>query len=182
MTQHAVAPGVRHAIVIYGAAVRPGGVPSGAMRRRVEAALRLGARLDEGLGAPLYVPTGGLGDHPPAEAEVMAGLLREAGVPSAAILVEPTGRDTLGSTLACARLLRERGWDGAVVYAATSAYHLPRTVLLLRLAGLKAQACPPPPGPASARLLPRWRWRLREVAALPVDAALMAGLRLLGRV
>ena len=148
------------------------------MRRRVEAALRLGARLE----APLYVPTGGLGDYPPAEAEVMARLLREAGVSAEAIVTEPTGRDTLGSTLACARLLRERGWGGAVVHAATSAYHLPRTVLLLRLAGLRARACPPPPGPASARLLPRWRWRVREVAALPVDAALMAALRLLGRV
>lgn len=168
----------RHAIVIYGAAVRPGGVPSGTLRRRVEAALRCGATLD----APLYMPTGGVGDHPPAEAEVMARLLHEAGVEEGQILVEPTGRDTLSSTLACARLLRERGWGGAVVHAATSAYHLPRTVALLRLARLDARGCPPPPAPASARLLPRWRWRLREVAALPVDAALMAALRLRGRV
>ncbi len=168
----------RHAIVIYGAAVRPGGVPSGTMRRRVEAALRCGAVLD----APLYLPTGGVGDHPPAEAEVMAGLLCEAGVASAQILIEPTGRNTLRSTLACARLLRQHGWGGAVVHAATSAYHLPRTVMLLRLAGLDARGCTSPPGPASARLLPRWRWRLREAAALPVDAAWMTALRLLGRI
>ncbi len=167
----------RAAIVIYGAAVRPGGVPSGTMRRRVEAALRLGATLD----APLYMPTGGVGDHPPAEAEVMAGLLRAAGVPDGQILVEPTGKNTLRSTLACARLLRSHGWGNAVVYAATSGYHLPRTVLLLRLAGLDARLCPPPPVAASARLLPRWRWRLREVAALPVDTVWMAALRLLGR-
>ena len=168
----------RHAIIIYGAAVRPGGLPSGTMRRRVEAALRCGATLD----APLYVPTGSIGDHPPAEAEVMAGLLRAAGVASAQILVEPTGRNTLRSTLACARLLRQRGWGGAVVHAATSAYHLPRTVMLLRLAGLDARGCPQPPAPASSRFLPRWRWRLREVAALPVDAAWMTALRLLGRI
>ncbi len=167
----------RHVIVIYGAAVRPGGMPSGTMRRRVEAALRCGATLD----APLYVPTGGVGDYPPAEAEVMARLLRAAGVAPEQILVEPTGRNTLRSTLACARLLRQRGWGGAVVHAATSAYHLPRTVMLLRLAGLDARGCPQPPGPASARFLPRWRWRLRETAALPVDAAWMTALRLLGR-
>jgi uncharacterized SAM-binding protein YcdF (DUF218 family) len=148
------------------------------MRRRVEAALGCGAYLDR----PLYVPTGGLGDHPPAEAEVMARLLREAGVPAEAILAEPTGRNTLRSTLACARLLREHGLDSAVVHAATSAYHLPRTLLLLRLAGLRPRACPPPPGPASARLLPRWRWRLREVAALPLDAVMMIVLRLAGRI
>ncbi len=148
------------------------------MRSRIEAALRCGAALD----APLYVPTGGVGDYPPAEAEVMAGLLRAAGVADEQMLVEPTGQNTLRSTLACARLLREHGWGGAVVYAATSAYHLPRTVLLLRLAGLDARFCPPPPVPASARLLPRWHWRLREAAALPVDAAWMTALRLLGRV
>jgi uncharacterized SAM-binding protein YcdF (DUF218 family) len=176
--RHAVASETRHVIVIYGAAVRPGGVPSGTLRRRVEAALRFGATLE----APLYVPTGGVGDHPPAEAEVMTRLLRAAGVGENQILVEPTGRNTLRSTLACARLLRERGWGGAVVYAATSAYHLPRTVTLLRLAGLDARGSPPPPVPASARLLPRWRWRLREAAALPVDAAWMAALRLSGRV
>jgi uncharacterized SAM-binding protein YcdF (DUF218 family) len=164
-------------IVIYGAAVRPGGVPSGTMRRRVEAALRFGA----GLGAPLYMPTGGVGTHPPAEAEVMAGMLREAGVEAGRIIVEATGRNTLRSTLACAGLLRGRGLGEARVYAATSAYHLPRTVVLLRLAGLDARACPPPPGPASARFVARWRWRVREAVALPVDAVCMAVLRGGGR-
>jgi uncharacterized SAM-binding protein YcdF (DUF218 family) len=168
----------RHAIVIYGAAVRPGGVPSGAMWRRVEAALRLGATLD----APLYLPTGGRGRHPPAEAQVMADMLREAGVPARQILAEPTARNTLRSTLACARLLRAHGHGGAIVYAATSAYHLPRAVALLRIAGLDGRPCPPPPGPASTRFVPRWRWRLREAAALPVDAAWLGALRLLGRV
>lgn len=147
------------------------------MRRRVEAALRLGATLD----APLYIPTGGVGQHPPAEAEIMARLLRQAGVAEDQILAEPTARNTLRSTLACARLLRERGLGGAVVHAATSAYHLPRAVALLRLAGLDAHPCPPPPGPASTRILPRWRWRLREAAALPLDAAWLGALRLLGR-
>jgi len=176
--RHAVALMARHAIVIYGAAVRPGGLPSDAMRHRVEAALRLGATLD----TPLYVPTGGVGRNPPAEAAVMARMLREAGVAERQILVEPTGRNTLRSTLASARLLRERGHGSAAVFAATSAYHLPRTVLLLRLAGLDAHPCPPPPGAASARFLPRWRWRLREAAALPVDAVWLGALRLLGRV
>ena len=167
----------RQVIVIYGAAVRPGGVPSGTMRQRVEAALRCGATLD----APFYMPTGGVGYYPPAEAEIMADLLRAAGVASDQILIEPTGRNTLRSTLACARLLREHGCGGAVVHAATSAYHLPRTVMLLRLAGLNARGCPQPPGPASTRFLPRWRWRVRETAALPVDAVWMTALRLLGR-
>ena len=47
----------RPAIVIFGAAVRPGGQPSNTLRLRVEAALGLGRRLRR----PLYLPSGGLG-------------------------------------------------------------------------------------------------------------------------
>lgn len=162
------------AIVIFGAAVRPGGRPSTTLRWRVEAAAAFGlARPDA-----LFVPTGSVGRHGPAEAEVMADLLRRLGVPEASILPEPTGRDTLASVRAVARLLRGRE---RTVYAATSAYHLPRCLLLLRLAGLPAHACPPPPCPASARFCRRWYWRLRELPALPLDAALLLALRAAGR-
>ena len=160
------------AIVIFGAAVRPGGAPSGTMRRRVQAAVAFGARQPDAL----YVPTGGIGRHGPSEASLMAALLREAGVPEARILPEPTGRDTLSSVRAVTALLGARGHAGPV-YAATSAYHLPRCVLLLRLAGFDAHACPPPPGPASRRFGKRWYWRLRELPALPWDAALMLAAR-----
>jgi uncharacterized SAM-binding protein YcdF (DUF218 family) len=161
------------AIVIFGAAVRPGGEPSGTMRRRVQAAVAFGAAQPD----PIYLPTGGIGRYGPSEASLMAGLLRGLGVPDTRILVEETGRDTLSSVRAIAALLRARGHAGPV-YAATSAYHLPRCVLLLRLAGLDARACPPPPGPASRRFAKRWYWRLREVPALPWDAALLLAARL----
>lgn len=157
------------AILIFGAAVRPDGRPSGALRHRVEAAAAFGETLHP---LPLYVPTGGQGRHGPPEARVMADLLRAHGVPPARIAEEPTGTDTLSSVLACERLLRARGHAGPV-FAATSAYHLPRCVLLLRLAGLPARAVPPPPVPAAGAWHRRWYWRLREVPAIPWDAALM---------
>ncbi len=69
----------------------------------------------------------------------------------------------------------------APVFVATSAYHLPRCLLVLRLAGVAARACPPPPLPASNSRLMRWYWRLREVPAIPYDAALVVWLRLSGR-
>ena len=164
------------AIVIFGAAVRPDGSPSNTLRRRVEAAAAYG------LGQPnvVFVPTGARGRFGPPEADVMAKLLRDLGVSPDRILPEPTGRDTLGSVRAVSRLLRERGHTGPV-YAATSAYHLPRCVLLLRLIGLHARACPPPDSPAATSFWRRWYWRLRELPALPFDTALLLALRVVGR-
>ncbi len=154
-------------IVIFGAGVRPDGTPTPTLARRVAAAVRFGERLSP---PPLYLPTGGIGRHGPSEASVMASLLRDAGVADRRIRPEDTARDTLASVRLCAAMLR--GHDGPV-FAATSAYHLPRCLLLLRLAGVPARAVPPPPEPASRRPLPRWRWRLREVPALPWDVLLL---------
>jgi uncharacterized SAM-binding protein YcdF (DUF218 family) len=161
-------------IVIFGAAVRPDGQPSATLRRRVEAAAALG----RGLPGAIYIPTGGIGRHGPAEAAVMAALLRELGVDAAAIRPEPTAHDTVSSVRAVRRMLA--GHRG-IVFAATSAYHLPRCLLLLRLAGLAARPCPPPPAPAAAAWRKRWWWRLREVPAIPWDAAFVAWLRAAGR-
>lgn len=154
-------------IVIFGAAVRPDGQPSTTLRNRVTAAIALGRRL----AYPLFIPTGAKGRYGPAEATVMATLLGEAGVPGARIIQEETGTDTLSSTLAVRSILRQL--PPSPVYACSSAYHLPRCLLLLRLAGVQVRRCPPHPAPASSNLVKRWYWRLREVPALPYDAVLM---------
>lgn len=168
----------RAAIVIFGAAVQRDGRPSPTLRRRTLAAWRHGETLDP---PPLYVPTGGVGRFGPAEAAVMARLLRDRGVPQARILEEPTGTDTLSSALASLRLLRAAGHAGPVL-AASSAYHLPRCLLVLRTAGVAAGRVPPPPVPAARDCRRRWYWRAREVPALPYDAALTAWARLRGRI
>jgi uncharacterized SAM-binding protein YcdF (DUF218 family) len=165
------------AVVIFGAAVRCDGQPSNTLRLRVEAAIRFGARLP----GTIYVPTGAVGRFGPSEASVMTQLLQASAVPRQQILPEETGTDTVSSILAVVSLLRARGHAGPV-YAATSAYHLPRCVLLMRLAGLLAQACPPPTVAAARSFGKRWYWRLREVPALPWDAGIMLLARLRGRV
>lgn len=164
-------------IVIFGAAVRPDGTPSATLRRRVEAASAFAERYR----AALFIPTGAVGRYGASEASVMADLLRRLGIPADRVILEETGTDTLSSARAVARLLRAHGLH-VPVFAASSGFHLPRCVLLLRLAGIAARACPPPPMPRHEDRLMRWYWRLREVLALPYDAVLMLLLRAAGRV
>jgi uncharacterized SAM-binding protein YcdF (DUF218 family) len=161
-------------IVIFGAAVRPDGRPSQTLSHRVDAAARFGARFVR----PLFIPTGAKGRYGDAEATVMARQLIEAGFPAEAIREETTGTDTLSSVRAVARMVRGR----SPVYACTSAYHLPRCLTLLWLAGVRARACPSPPVPAATSQWLRWYWRLRETPALPYDALLMLWLWVVGRV
>lgn len=171
-------------IVIFGAAVRPDGRASQTLRYRVEAAARFGTRFAR----PLFIPTGAKGLYGEAEATVMARLLTDAGYPPEAILREETGTDTLSSVRAVVQMVRRiapgQGLSNRgepAIYACSSAYHLPRCLLLLRLAGVKARACPPPKVPAATSLWKRWFWRLRETPAAPYDALLMLWLRVTGR-
>lgn len=161
--------------MIFGAAVRPDGQPSTTLRWRVEAAAAFGARWS----APLFVPTGGVGRFGPSEASVMGDLLRGLGVPAERLLLEETGTDTLSSVRAVVRLLRAHGVT-APVFAASSLYHLPRCLLLLRLLGVPARAAVPPVVPASRRWWRRCYWWLREMPALPYDALLAVVARLRG--
>ena len=165
---------MRPVIIIFGAAVRSDGQPSGALQGRIEAALETGRRLAH----PVYMPTGGQGRYGRPEADVMADVLIENGVAPEAIERERTATNTMRSALACARLL---SGSRAPAYVATSAYHMPRCLLLLRLAGVRARSGCVPPESASRSWRKRWLWRLREVPAIPVDAALILRLRWMSR-
>jgi vancomycin permeability regulator SanA len=163
-------------ILIFGAAVRPDGNPSATLQRRVAAALECA----KGNPDARFIPTGAVGRYGPSEASVMAALLRESGVRDDRIVLEESGFDTLSSVRAIYRLLREPQVRGRVMVA-TSAYHLPRCLILLCLAGIAAQPCSPPRAPAAATRWKRCYWRLREVPAVPYDAMLMLWFRLIGR-
>ena len=155
-------------IIVFGAAVRQDGQPGVFMRERVEAALRLGRTLAR----PAFLPTGGVVRHPPAEAVLMAELLRAGGADPGRIVAEPASRNTMRSVRACRALLR--GFEGPV-YAATSAYHMPRCLLLLRIAGVRARPCLPASWRSGAY------WWAREAAGVPADAVLALWWRARGR-
>lgn len=163
---------LRPCLIVFGAAVLRGGMPSGTLRRRVEGAYRFGIQLT----APLYIVSGAHGRFGPAEAVVMRDLLLSRGVPPADILVEDQSRDTLQTAVNSWRLLRRRS-DVGGIYVCSSTYHLPRCRMLVRMLGLPAKAAPMR-GDRAATGTASWTWSVfRETIALPYDAVVMAVLR-----
>ncbi len=98
-------------IVVFGAAVGADGKPSAVLRHRLEAAVKWA----EGRSRVRFLVTGGLGDHPPAEAEVMRSYLLERGFQDRMIMTEPQGLDTLSSAVRCIEILKRRSDADSVV-------------------------------------------------------------------
>jgi uncharacterized SAM-binding protein YcdF (DUF218 family) len=154
------APESTRVAVVLGTEVLPGGRPS----RTLEARVRHAARLYREGRVSLLVPTGGLGEHPPSEAEVMARLLREDGVPESAVLIEDRALNTWDSARLVAGMADKLGVESVVVV--TDPLHCVRTVAAFRKAGLKAWAEP-------VYSSPMWRGKwlrrgqlIREIGAL----------------
>jgi uncharacterized SAM-binding protein YcdF (DUF218 family) len=159
---------VRDYVIVFGAAVRADGRPSGSLRHRIEGALAWGRRQEEAL----FIPTGGIGRTGPAEAKVIQDALVEGGIAPGRIIPELHGRDTLESVRLCDAMLRKRG-DCRRIICCTSAYHQPRCRLLFRLLGYKVVA---PRMPAEWGRLSKGtylRLVLKEVIATPYDALLL---------
>jgi uncharacterized SAM-binding protein YcdF (DUF218 family) len=150
------------AIVIFGAAVRPGGEPSPALGRRIGYGLAAATADPEAL----VFCSGAAGRHGPSEASVMARMLLGQGVEPERLVLDEASRDTLQSA-AAARFIRAGGLARAVV--CTDGYHMARSLMLIRALGVPAERGPVPRGRAGAR--PRdWLYmRARETVAYPYD-------------
>jgi len=101
------------------------------------------ARLYRAGKAPLVVPSGGqlIADPRfPKEAEEMASLLVEWGVPRGALLLEASARTTHENARDTAALLRSRGARRALLV--TSALHMERALRTFRAAGVDAIPAP----------------------------------------
>jgi len=114
--------------------------------------------------ATLLLPTGGEGEHPPGEAVVMSGILREMGVPESAVLREDTARNTWESALRVAEIARRRGFDEVLVV--TDPLHCVRTVASFGRVGLLAVAEPVYSSPMWRKRWSRGGQVLRESGAL----------------
>jgi vancomycin permeability regulator SanA len=161
-----------HWFVILGAAVWRGGEPSPALRRRVDAAVAAARDVPDAR----FLPTGGVGRHPPSEASVMQRLLLDAGVAADRIALEEQGTDTLSSVVACARILADAG-DVASVTVCTDDYHVVRVRAVFRALGVHTVAAPAH-GARHALGRRRYAWVLaRELLGLPWDVALALARR-----
>jgi len=124
--------------LVLGAAVWAGGRPSPTLTRRARhaAGLYRAGRTD------LIICCGGLGDHAPTEARVIADLCRAEGVPDVALAEEGASTTTRENLINALPLLTRLN-PGAIIIV-TDPYHAPRARLIARQLGLNTQSdCPP---------------------------------------
>jgi uncharacterized SAM-binding protein YcdF (DUF218 family) len=147
------------AIVVLGAS-QYNGTPSPVFAARLDHAVTL---YDEHV-APHIVTVGG---KEPGDAftEAAAGktYLAAHGVPRAAIIALPTGRDTLRSLRAVDAEFRLRGWKTAVLV--TDPWHCLRSRTMARDLGITAYTSPERTGPAVASRSVEIRYIARETEA-----------------
>lgn len=148
--------------LVLGAAVWPGGAASPSLRRRVHHAVQLWRSGQ----VSAIVGTGGLGQHPPSEARVIANMCRAEGVPETAVFLEDRATNTEENLRFSKPILDSLGSGSAgaaPVVIVTDRYHAPRALLVARRLGIPATAsCPALRGSAPHRVIKAY---LREVPA-----------------
>jgi uncharacterized SAM-binding protein YcdF (DUF218 family) len=144
-------------IVMLGAKVLPGGVPSGALLARVERAVEL---FREGRGEVIVFSGGG----EPAEAHVARALAMRAGVPERACVCEDQSRDTAENAAFTAAKLRELG--ATRVLLVTDPFHMFRPQRHFWRLGIDAVAAPTRWEERGLGRREHLWWTLREIPAL----------------
>jgi uncharacterized SAM-binding protein YcdF (DUF218 family) len=122
--------------VVLGTEVLSGGRPSSTLAARVHHAAGLYARRR----VRLIIATGGVGKHPPAEAEVMGRVLGEEGVPDDAVMLEDRALNTWDSARFVTGMAKRLGVSDVLVV--TDPLHCVRTVAAFERAGLGAWSEP----------------------------------------
>jgi uncharacterized SAM-binding protein YcdF (DUF218 family) len=146
--------------VVLGTEVLSGGRPS----RTLAARVRHAAGLYERGRVRLIIATGGLGKHPPAEAEVMGRVLGEEGVPDHAVMLEDRALNTWDSARFVTRMAKRLGLSDVLVV--TDPLHCVRTVAAFERAGLGAWAEPVYDSPMWRGSWARLGQFVRELGAL----------------
>lgn len=112
------------------------GRPSEDMCSRLLTAVRAQRQLK----VPVIVSGGSVFAGQPAEAPVVRRFLLDLGVPSEQILIEAKSRDTKENAGYCREIIRSKGFRRPLLV--TSAYHMPRSLVAFRTAGLAVTPLP----------------------------------------
>ncbi len=116
--------------IVPGNTVEKDGRPSERLRARLDQTIAL---YRQGL-FPDVIVSGGVGSEGFDEAEVMKRYLVENGVPEDHIHVDGGGATTFLTAKNAVRIMRENGWQSAMVV--TQYFHVPRMRLALKLSGI----------------------------------------------
>lgn len=116
--------------------------------------------------APYVLPSGGAAEGPVSEAEGMAQMLRQQGVPREALLLETASRNTYENAHLTTRVLHQNNLKKVLLV--TSALHMPRSVATFDKQGvtvIPAAAAPQITQPAGSGALWPWMPNLRAFEA-----------------
>jgi uncharacterized SAM-binding protein YcdF (DUF218 family) len=115
--------------------------------------------------ADRLIACGGIGHHPPSEAEVIRQICLEQGVRPEKIILEGRSRNTRENLSFAVPILRKLGATRVILV--TDRYHAPRALMIARRLGIKASAsCPAPSGTGR---LNRLKSTIREIPAYVAD-------------
>ena len=132
------------AIVILGGATKPAIPPRPSVDLSEEGdRLLYGAQLYQQKKAPLVIVAGGRIDwngSGPSESEDMATILNLIGIPTEAILQEPSSLNTYENAVNVRKILDARGIHRVLLV--TSAMHMPRSLLIFKRQGIAAIPAP----------------------------------------
>lgn len=144
-------------IVVLGAGLRRNNTPGPALTRRTARAVEL---WKAGY-APIIICTGGKpGNRTRSEADACAELVRAAGIPDDAIVLEDRSRSTEENALETHLLMQANNWQSAIVVS--DSFHLFRALRLFRNEGLLIFTTPASSSPPAGEYLV---FLAREVAA-----------------
>lgn len=164
-----------HYFVVFGAAVKPDGQPSGTLQRRVQGAWQLAKQRN----TSRLIVTGGQGKYGQAEGLVMKRLLLDMGADETQILVEDRAQDTLQSVLYCTDILKQLQSNALEVIVCSSPYHNYRCQMLFRMWGVPCRRGKMPSDRVALGTAQWLYYYFREAVAMPWDFMHICLLRLL---
>jgi uncharacterized SAM-binding protein YcdF (DUF218 family) len=130
-------------IVLLGGGVYSGvpdisgrGFPSSSTLSR----MLMAVRIQHLTGAPIIISGGRVYGWGDAEAEVAGRIMKDLGVPADRLIMEDKSRDTMENARAVKEICQREGWRQPILV--TSAWHMRRSLIAFRKAGMEPKAFP----------------------------------------